>query len=121
MGSIPTMIASISRATMFLLICSGPVKSAPVQIICAYDPFVAGAPGPVVQRLSLTRGAYVDADFPDGPAFEFSEDRAAVYLIHTVGGAITAFAIEKSDGTMLKISAATFGTVQHSRGRCRFD
>jgi hypothetical protein len=97
------------------------LMAAPAQITCAYDPFGHGADGPVIQRLVLDGDAYVDADPPRLLRFRLTEDRTALHLVHTAGGAITAIAIEKSDGSMLMVSAATFGTVQHSRGTCRLD
>jgi hypothetical protein len=91
----------------------------PSEIVCQYPAFVGS--DTVLQRLVLQRGQYVDQGAGLGMVFDVvGQQTVALHLVNAAGGAITSIAIETDTGDMLKVSSATFGSVNYRRGRCLF-
>ncbi len=100
----------------------GTADAAPSRITCTYQAFGGNADTFVTQTLVKDGNVYRDVrDVVGGKAtieYQMFEDIIAIYLIGWAGGAITEFIIEKSDGQMVKVSAATFAEVADRRGQC---
>lgn len=90
----------------------------PEKFTCAFDAFRGG--GPVIQELVLQNDRYVNVDIPFIKYQVIGDTSSAFHLVQAAGGAFTTIAIEVSDGSMLKVTSATFGHVDWSRGKCRW-
>ena len=72
----------------------------------------------VSQTLVLKDGQYSDTDNDLLRYQVIGKTNVAFHLVNAAGGAISSFAIEVADGSMLKVSSATFGGVTPLRGKC---
>lgn len=90
-------------------------QNLPEQITCVYSSFQGN--GVVSQELNLIDKGYIS---DTGLKYEVvGSTDVAFHLVHAAGGAISTIAIEAIDGSMLKVSSATFGTVSWERGHCK--
>lgn len=90
----------------------------PEKFTCAFDAFQGE--GVVIQELVLQNDRYVNVDNPVIQYQMIGNTSPAFHLVFAAGGSFNTIAIEASDGSMLKVSSATFGDVDWSRGTCKW-